>query len=126
MSLPASRRPLVLVVEDDPIVRMIACEILTDHGMDCAQAQSTGDAIAILDDGHDIALVFTDIDLPGGRSGLDLARHVKARSKPVPVVITSGGTALDRAPGDAPVLQKPYNAGQLVTVVSAALGLHKP
>ena len=77
MPLP---RPLlqstVLVVEDDEVLRMCAAQVVADAGFTPVEAANADEAFAILENRSDIALLFTDIQMPGSMNGLDLARTV--------------------------------------------------
>ncbi|CAN5585443.1 hypothetical protein BH10PSE4_BH10PSE4_01550 [soil metagenome] len=101
---------VILVVEDDVIIRMLACDILTEAGLHTLEAVDAAEALRLLDARPDIALVFTDVDMPGEINGLGLARLISLKTPDLPLIITTGGA--DIAPGDLPAsarfLQKPY------------------
>jgi CheY-like chemotaxis protein len=120
----ARKAPLVvLVVEDDVLVRMLACDILEDGGYDALEAVSAQEALILLDARPDIALMFTDVDMPGEINGLGLARLVSMRAPSLPVLVTSGATVVSKV--DLPVnggfLQKPYTPSVLLELVEAML-----
>src|SRR4051812_179969 len=71
--------PVVLVVEDDPLVRTLAVEVVEDAGFLAIEAANADEAIIILEHRADIALVFTDIDMPGSMDGLKLAHAIRNR-----------------------------------------------
>jgi len=87
----------VLVVEDDAIVRMLACDILEDGGFDALEAVNAAEAQVLLEARPDIALMFTDIDMPGEINGLGLARLAALRTPALPILITSGAVALNKS-----------------------------
>ena len=66
----AGQRPVVLVVEDEFLVRMDAIEVIERGGFEVVEAKNADDAIAILEQRNDIVLIFTDIDMPGSMHGL--------------------------------------------------------
>ena len=92
MAHAASERPVVLVVEDEFLVRMYAAEMIKDAGYDVVEAINADHAIAILETRSDIRVVFTDVQLPGSMDGLKLAQAVRNRWPPVHIVITSGNS----------------------------------
>ena len=79
MSDFTAKRPVVLVVEDDFLIRMNAAEMIADAGFDVIEAASADEAILILEDRLDITVVFTDIQMPGSMDGLKLAAAMRRR-----------------------------------------------
>src|ERR1700732_4458271 len=116
MGHTATRRPVVLVVEDEFLIRLNAAEMIEEAGCEVVEASSADKAVAILETRLDIAVVFTDIQMPGTMDGLKLARAVRDRWPPIHIVATSG--LVDVREGDLPnggrFLQKPYSPAQLV------------
>jgi CheY-like chemotaxis protein len=90
MGLAKSKRPVVLIVEDEFLLRMDAVDMVADAGFEVVEAADADEAIGILDARRDIAVVFTDIQMPGSMDGLKLARAVKGRWPPIKIVATSG------------------------------------
>jgi CheY-like chemotaxis protein len=82
--------PLVLVVEDEFLVRMNEVSLLEEAGFSVIEAGSSDDAIALLESRQDIRIVFTDINMPGSMDGLRLAHAIRRRWPPVQLVLTSG------------------------------------
>jgi CheY-like chemotaxis protein len=82
--------PAVLIVEDEPLVRMGAVKIIEDAGFDVIEAASADEAIRILECRSDIRVVFTDIHMPGSMDGLKLAHAVRNRWPPIKIIVTSG------------------------------------
>ncbi|MET0312901.1 MAG: response regulator, partial [Hansschlegelia sp.] len=87
-------RVVVLVVEDDPIVRMGAVAIADEAGCRTYAAENADDAIKALETHPDITLLFTDIDMPGTIDGLELAEVVHARWPDIKLIVTSGHTVV--------------------------------
>ncbi len=113
----------VLVVEDDPAVRATASAMLADLGYRTIEAGSGRLALECVARGG-IDLVFSDVILPGGMSGVDLAREVAALAPDLPVLLTSGYTAqrLNLSPGGRlRLLGKPYDEARLSEAVVQAL-----
>ena len=83
-------RPLILVVDDEVILRMNATAILEDAGFDTLDAASADEAIVHLEANRLILIVFTDIDMPGSMDGLRLAVVIRSRWPAIDLVLTSG------------------------------------
>lgn len=86
----ACSRPVVLVVEEEILLRMDAIDALEGAGYDVIDAEDADQAIAILEARGDIRVIFTDINMPGSMDGLKLAHFVRDRWPPVKIVATSG------------------------------------
>jgi CheY-like chemotaxis protein len=102
---------LVLVVEDEPLVRMFAVDFVEDAGFDVLEAADANQAVAILEARTDIRVVFTDIDMPGGMDGMKLARAVRDRWPPIEIIIVSGHKrpVAGDLPARAVFFPKPYD-----------------
>ncbi|RMH20958.1 MAG: PAS domain-containing sensor histidine kinase [Gemmatimonadetes bacterium] len=117
----------VLVVEDDPQVRNLTVEIVRSLGYDVAEAGDAEEALAVLADLDRVDLLFTDVILPGPRSGTDLAEEVQRRWPGLPILFTSGYSAdhFDThtpAPGTfVDLVPKPFRRGELAERLRAAL-----
>lgn len=81
---------VVLVVEDDAIVRMDTASIIEEAGFEVIEAATADEAIVLLEARTDIKVVFTDIEMPGSMNGLKLAFTVRDRWPPVLIIIASG------------------------------------
>jgi CheY-like chemotaxis protein len=112
----AIKRPVVLVVEDEFLIRMHAAEMIAEAGFDVVEASNADEAVAVLESRLDIAVVFTDVQMPGSMDGLKLARAVRDRWPPIHIVATSG--LVDVRTGDLPdggrFLAKPYSPAQII------------
>ncbi len=116
----------ILVVEDDPQVRLYACRMLHELGYRTYEGGDASDALRVLEQQEDVALVFSDLVLPGGGSGMDLKRTVAKQHPGIPVLLTSGYTA-DKLDDDADVdiIEKPYRREILAVRIALALrGAH--
>ena len=109
--------PVVLVVEDDWLLRLLAVEIVEDAGLVAVEAANADEAIAILERRVDIALIFTDVDMPGTMDGLKLAHAVRRRWPPIKIIIVSGKTHLSDAelPSDTRFFSKPYSVPGMIS-----------
>ena len=85
--------PVTLVVEDDPVVREFAVSACRELGCTVHQAGSGAEALAVLEANADVALLFTDIGLPGGMNGRQLADAAVMRRPELKVLFTTGYTA---------------------------------
>lgn len=108
---PVLSKGLVLVVEDEPLVRMFAVAFVEDAGFGVLEAADANQAVAILETRTDIRVVFTDIDMPGSIDGMKLARAVRDRWPPIEIIIVSGQKRpLDSdLPARAVFFAKPYD-----------------
>jgi CheY-like chemotaxis protein len=114
---------VILVVEDEPIVRMFAADVLTAAGFDVLEATTVDEGIELLDHEHPIHAVVSDIETPGRHDGFALAWHARLRKPRRPVVLISGQVApgKDELPSGTRFIQKPVDPGMLVREVRAAL-----
>lgn len=110
----------VLVVEDESFVRMIAADVLEESGFCVLEAPDASVALDLLKQ-HDVAVVFTDINMPGPIDGLELAKIVTECFPHVKVIITSGKQWLgpEDLPEDSVFLPKPYRPAQLTQLIEA-------
>ena len=110
----------VLVVDDDEGVLATATEIVSDLGYHVLSAQNGQQALQILKEAARVDLLFSDIVMPGGINGVQLAREARRLKPKLKVLLTSGYTAAvltdeHRLPKEFPVLGKPYRREQLAS-----------
>jgi CheY-like chemotaxis protein len=119
MGLVDGRRPVILVVEDEFLLRMDAAEMVAAAGFAVVEAANADEAIEILETRSDIAVVFTDIQMPGTMDGLRLARAVRGRWPPIKIVATSGHLTVTETdlPEGGRFLPKPYSAVDVTCVL---------
>jgi CheY-like chemotaxis protein len=124
MGTSATRRPVVLIVENEFLLRMNAAEMIGEAGFDVVEAANADEAIAILEARPDIHVVFTDIQMPGSMDGLKLARFVRGRWPPIKIVATSGfvNVGKDDLPDGSRFLTKPYRPEQIVATLRELTG----
>ena len=116
----------ILVVEDDPLVREAAMQRLEALGYVVAEASNTAAAMAHIGRGEPVDLVFSDIILPGGPSGLEMSAMLRQRHPGIPVLLTSGhasGVYRDeQETSQTPeILAKPYSLRDLAFAVRRCL-----
>jgi len=110
--------PLILVVDDEPLIRMLAVDLARDAHCAALEASNAAEALSLLETRSDIRLVLTDIDMPGGMDGVELARTIMERWPQVRVVIASGSGRLARRqslPDTIRVFPKPYACNEMVS-----------
>ena len=119
------RRIAVLVVEDEPILRLSIAFELQDAGFEVFEAATAAEAIARLVSTPGIRLLFTDIDLLSGISGLLLAGIVRSRWPSVKIIITSGLHHLtaEAMPTTARFMPKPYEPSEVIAAISELVGV---
>ena len=110
---------IVLVVEDEPLVRMGIVDHLEESGFTVLEAADADEAIDTLVKNLDIRIVFTDVDMPGGMDELKLAAAIRTRWPPIKIVVTSGHRKVnvDDLPVEAQFFAKPYSFDKLVTAL---------
>jgi two-component system, response regulator PdtaR len=113
-------RHAVLVVEDEPIIRLSIAYELQDAGFEAFEASNAIEAIEILADHLEIRLMFTDIDMLPGISGLRLAGIVRCRWPSVKIIITSGLHQIppDAMPATSRFMPKPYVPSEVIAAIS--------
>jgi CheY-like chemotaxis protein len=106
----------VLIVEDEPLLRLSATSMIEEAGFDTLVARSADEAIAFLETDARIGIVFADINLPGSMDGLRLAAVVRNRWPPVELLLTSGRIVVNSndLPERGRFLPKPYSTVHLV------------
>jgi CheY-like chemotaxis protein len=125
MGLSVSRRPMVLIVEDEFLLRMDAADMIAGAGFEVIEAGNADQAIEILEARSDITVVFTDIQMPGSMDGLKLARAVRGRWPPIKIVATSGRLHVEEPdlPEGGRFLPKPYSPVQVTGVLRELTGI---
>jgi CheY-like chemotaxis protein len=115
---------VVLVVEDEMLLRMRAVDMVEDAGYISVEAVDADEAVAILESRSDIALLFTDIQMPGSMDGLKLAHAVHERWPPIKIILVSGQLRL--ASIDIPVgsrfFGKPLEADEMIALMRNMIG----
>lgn len=115
----------VLIVEDEMLIRMVISDYLRDCGYFVLEAGTVDEAIEVLLAEPLIAVVFTDIQMPGGRSGFDLCRWVHSDLPLVRVILTSGGIRAADVAEDlchaGPLMGKPYRFNDVLARIRSVL-----
>ena len=116
--------PIVLVVEDEMVLRMRAVDIVEDAGFMPVEAVSADEAIQILELRDDISLLFTDIQMPGSMDGLKLAHAVHTRWPHIKIILVSGQIVVSDAdkPNDSRFFAKPLEIPQMILQLQEMVG----
>lgn len=112
----------ILLVEDDDEVAALVSEMLAQLGYEVTHAASGAAALGALADGRAVDLIFSDIMMPGGMNGVELAREIKRRRSDIPVLLTSGYSEAaihDAELAGIRILPKPYHIDELAAALSA-------
>jgi CheY-like chemotaxis protein len=111
-----AKRAVILIVEDDMLIRMDAAQMIAEGEFDVIEAANADEAIRILEKRLDVSVVFTDIQMPGSMDGLKLAAAVRDRWPPIKIIATSGRAEIGRddLPNGGRFLQKPYSPAQIL------------
>ncbi|MFL6761320.1 MAG: PAS domain S-box protein [Sphingomicrobium sp.] len=111
----------VLIVEDDTFVAELAAGMLQELGFESTIAHSAKEALERLAVGETPKVIFSDIVMPGGISGIELARKVRERFPELPILLTTGYSEQVGGSHGFPVLQKPYEMGALANALGNVL-----
>lgn len=113
-----------MVVEDEPLVRLNAVEMVVDAGFDAVEAANADEAIHILESRDDIRIVFTDIHMPGSIDGLKLAHAVRDRWPPIRLIVTSGRMTVRESalPTGGRFFSKPYRSSEIAQALQEFAG----
>jgi CheY-like chemotaxis protein len=115
---------VVLVVEDEMMLRMRAVDMVVDAGYTPLESLDAAEAVAILESRSDVALMCTDIQMPGQMDGVGLAHAVHERWPRIRIIVVSG--QLNLPPFDLPprsrFLGKPLNAGEVIAEMRDMIG----
>ena len=117
----ASSHARVLIVEDEPLLRMFNADMLIDAGFEVLEAADATEALQLLETNSDIRVVFTDVEMPGAIDGFALAQRIGAQWPDIGVLVTSGRrypdevfTATSRC-----FVPKPFRVAQVVELIDA-------
>jgi CheY-like chemotaxis protein len=114
-----SAEQVVLVVEDEPLLRMAAVDMIETAGFIVVEAADATQAVEILESRPDIRIVFTDIDMPRGMDGIKLAALIRDRWPPIHIIITSGhlNPPASHLPADSVFFSKPYREMEVLATI---------
>jgi CheY-like chemotaxis protein len=124
MEAIAVNRPIILIVEDDFLIRMGVVEMIETAGFAIVEAANADEAMEILEVRLDITVVFTDIQMPGSMDGLKLAAAIRGRWPPIKIIATSGMVNVRKIdlPEGGLFLPKPYSSAEIVRTLREVTG----
>ena len=108
-TVPARRS--ILVVDDEPLIRINLADFFEDEGFEVFEANSADAAILVLEEHPFIRIVLTDVQMPGSMDGVKLAHFVRQRFPPTLLVVASGATKVPAAqlPSHTMFVAKPFD-----------------
>lgn len=113
------KSPAILIVEDEPLIRMNAVDLVEDAGFVAIEAANADEALEKLQQHDEICVLFTDIDMPGSMNGLFLANLVHTNWPPIKIIVVSGH--LNARETDLPTgglfFSKPYDINKISSVL---------
>jgi CheY-like chemotaxis protein len=115
----------VLVVEDEVLVRLAVADYLRHRGYRVLEAKTGEEAQAVLRAGEPVEVLFSDVDLGSGMSGVDLAAWTREHFRDIRILLTSGVMRLTESThrlADRPLLNKPYAYEELARLIQGLLG----
>jgi CheY-like chemotaxis protein len=115
---------VILVVEDEMVLRMRAVDMVEDAGYTPVEAVDADGAVEILESRTDIALMMTDIQMPGSMDGLGLAHAVRERWPSIKIIVVSGQlkrSSID-LPADSHFFGKPLESGEMIAQMQSMIG----
>ena len=112
----------ILIVEDDQLLKLLTVDIVEAAGFVAVQADNADEAVAILEARSDIALLLTDINMPGSMDGLKLAHAVRNRWPPIKIIVVSSRVPEHDLPVDSRFFAKPYHAETMISEIRSLMG----
>lgn len=121
-------KPVVLIVEDSPMIRMSAVDLVLSAGYDALEAGDADEAIRILESRDDIDLVFTDVQMPGTMDGIKLSHYIRDRWPPVKLIVASGAAIVEESvlPAGSRFFSKPYEDLTITEAMALLLASDDP
>jgi CheY-like chemotaxis protein len=121
-------RQVVLIVEDDALIRMSAVDLVLSAGYEALEAVDADEAIHILELRDDIDLVFTDVQMPGTMDGIKLSHYIRDRWPPVKLIVASGAAILEESmlPEGSRFFTKPYDELTITETMAHLLSGENP
>lgn len=119
----ADRSIVILIVEDDLILRDLLAEVMTEMGAKVHTAPTADEGWDAVMEHPELNLLITDVVTPGTATGWDLAARVHEQKPDLPVIVTSGFSAKHAAdlPPNATFLAKPWSLSEICTLVNSSL-----
>jgi two-component system, response regulator PdtaR len=114
----------VLVVEDEPIIRLGIVSSIEDAGHEVVEAANADEAVRRLSSEGGVRVIVTDVDMPGSMDGIALALYARRTWPSIGLLVISGkvGVLPSQLPEGARFMSKPYQEPQLISVITALAG----
>jgi CheY-like chemotaxis protein len=115
---------VILVVEDEALIRMVIADHLRDTGYDVVETRTADEAVVLMVNGLRVDAVFSDVNLPGAMNGIGLARWLRSHQPQIPILLTSGAIAAQDMPAElrgTELLLKPYDLDEVVRRITPLL-----
>ncbi|MBX9467716.1 MAG: response regulator [Rhizobium sp.] len=121
-------KAVVLIVEDSPLIRMSAVDLVLSAGYEALEAGDADEAIRIFETRDDIDLVFTDVQMPGTMDGIKLSHYIRDRWPPVKLIVASGAAIVEESmlPVGSRFLPKPYDDLTITEAMARLLASDAP
>jgi CheY-like chemotaxis protein len=121
--MPEDPTPAILLVEDEPLVRLFVSDLLNDAGFRIIEAANAGEALAVLEAGIPVSVLLADVDMSPGINGYELAHQVHERWPQIEILVTSGRQwpAKGDLPPGAAFLAKPCPNEAIISHVQSAV-----
>lgn len=118
----------ILVVEDEPLIRLGLISLVEDAGYGALEASSADEAIRIVEGDPDISVIITDVDMPGSMDGIKLAHFVRDRWPPIQLIVISGkvDVAETELPSGTRFFAKPWQEMSLLAALRELSGHEGP
>ena len=107
----------VLFVEDEALISDLVCDVLTEGGFDVHLEDTADAALRYLEDGNEIDVLFTDINVPGDIDGAELASRAREMRPELPVIYTSGRASPGELVPRSVFVNKPYDLDDLCKLI---------
>ena len=114
--------PIILLVEDDVLVRFTTAETLRDEGYTVLEAVDAPEALALIGTGHPLDLVLSDVRMPGEMDGATLSHAIKALRPNLPIALISSHLDPGMTHAGEAFLSKPYEPAELLELVAKLVG----
>jgi CheY-like chemotaxis protein len=114
--------PVILVVEDEILVRLVAAEFLRERGYIVLEASDAVEALVLFSSDHALDLVISDVRMPGELDGLKLTRIIKEARPELPVILVSAHFGPDEGHPADRFLRKPYECEVLQKIIEELIG----
>ena len=111
----------VLLVEDEPLIRLVLAEALIDEGYHVLMASNVLEAVGVIGRNPAFDFLITDVDMPGGLSGIDLAAMVASHAPSTAIIVTSGRAVTDGLADDWTFIPKPFGVHDILDLLDQKL-----